>query len=134
LRPDRPDEEPEEFGEGPGAGEPVPEEELAPEDDAVIGRVFTRSLKVLAALAAAALLVLALRYVFRAGPDEAVEIPVAAPRAVDAAPPDVPVVSFRDITAEAGIDFVHVAGRTSSSRRSARTGCSAMWEEPASRT
>jgi len=110
LRPDRPDEEPEEFGEGPGAGEPVPEEELAPEDDAVIGRVFTRSLKVLAALAAAALLVLALRYVFRAGPDEAVEIPVAAPRAVDAAPPDVPVVSFRDITAEAGIDFVHVNG------------------------
>ncbi|MCY3590941.1 MAG: CRTAC1 family protein [Acidobacteria bacterium] len=110
MRPDRPDEEPEEFGEGPGAGEPVPEDELAPEDDAVIGRVFTRSLKVLAALAAAALIVVALRYVFRSGPEEAVEIPVAAPRAVEAAPRDVPVVPFTDITAEAGIDFVHVNG------------------------
>ena len=94
----------------PGEGPEVPEGELAPEDDAVIGRVFARSLKVLAALAAAALIVVALRYVFRAGPEEAVEIPVAAPRAVEAAPRDVPVVSFTDVTAEAGIDFVHVNG------------------------
>ncbi len=94
----------------PGEGPEVPEGELAPEDDAVIGRVFARSLKVLAALAAAALIVVALRYVFRAGPEEAVEIPVAAPRAVEAAPQDVPVVSFTDVTAEAGIDFVHVNG------------------------
>ena len=94
----------------PGEGPEVPEGELAPEDDAVIGRVFARSLKVLAALAAAALIVVALRYVFRAGPEEAVEIPVAAPRAVEAAPRDVPVVSFTEVTAEAGIDFVHVNG------------------------
>ncbi len=94
----------------PGEGLEVPEGELAPEDDAVIGRVFARSLKVLAALAAAALIVVALRYVFRAGPEEAVEIPVAAPRAVEAAPRDVPVVAFTEITAEAGIDFVHVNG------------------------
>ena len=94
----------------PGEGPEVPEGELAPEDDAVIGRVFARSLKVLAALAAAALIVVALRYVFRAGPEEAVEIPVAAPRAVEAAPRDVPVVAFTEITAEAGIDFVHVNG------------------------
>ena len=94
----------------PGEGPEVPEGELAPEDDAVIGRVFARSLKVLAALAAAALIVVALRYVFRAGPEEAVEIPVAAPRAVEAAPRDVPAVSFTDVTAEAGIDFVHVNG------------------------
>ena len=94
----------------PGEGPEVPEGELAPEDDAVIGRVFARSLKVLAALAAAALIVVALRYVFRAGPEEAVEIPVAAPRAVEAAPRDVPVVPFTDVTAEAGIDFVHVNG------------------------
>ena len=113
LTPDRP-------GEGSEAGNAgqkarateleVSEGELAPEDDAVIGRVFARSLKVLAALAAAALIVVALRYVFRAGPEEAVEIPVAAPRAVEAAPRDVPVVAFTDITAEAGIDFVHVNG------------------------
>ncbi len=94
----------------PGEGPEVPEGELAPEDDAVIGRVFARSLKVLAALAAAALIVVVLRYVFRAGPEEAVEIPVAAPRAVEAAPPDVPVVAFTDVTAEAGIDFTHVNG------------------------
>ena len=94
----------------PGEGPEVPEGELAPEDDAVIGRVFARSLKVLAALAAAALIVVALRYVLRAGPEEAVEIPVAAPRAVEAAPPDVPAVPFMDVTAEAGIDFVHVNG------------------------
>lgn len=94
----------------PGEGPEIPEGELAPEDDAVIGRVFARSLKVLAALAAAALIVVALRYVFRAGPEEAVEIPVAAPRAVEAAPRDVPVVAFTDVTAEAGIDFTHVNG------------------------
>ncbi len=96
-------------GERPGEPE-VPEEELAPEDDAVIGRVFTLSLKALAAAAAAALIVVALRHVLRSGPEEAVEIPVAAPRAVEAPPRDVPVVPFTDITAEAGIDFVHVNG------------------------
>jgi len=113
LKTDRPGEQPEagNAGQKARATEPeVPEEELAPEDDAVIGRVFTRSLKVLAALAVAALIVVALRYVFRAGPEEAVEIPVAAPRAVAAAPRDVPAVPFTDITAEAGIDFVHVNG------------------------
>ena len=112
MKTDRPGEEPEagNAGQKARATEPVPEEELAPEDDAVIGRVFARSLKVLAALAAAALIVVALRYAFRAGPEEAVEIPVAAPRAVAAAPQDVPVVPFTDITAEAGIDFVHVNG------------------------
>jgi len=94
---------------GPGAEEATPEDELVAEDDAVIGRAFARSLKVLAALAAAALIVVALRYVFRAAPEEAREIPVAAPRAV-AATPDVPAIAFTDITAEAGIDFVHVNG------------------------
>ena len=93
-----------------GAGEPPPrDDELVAEDDAVIGRVFVRSLQVLAALAVAALLVVALRYVFRAGPEEAQEIAVAAPRPVAAAP-EVPVVPFTDITMEAGIDFVHVNG------------------------
>ncbi len=92
------------------SAEPSPrDDELVAEDDAVIGRVFVRSLQVLGALAVAALLVIALRYVFRAGPEEAREIEVAAPRPVAAAP-EVPVVSFTDITAEAGIDFVHVNG------------------------
>jgi hypothetical protein len=87
----------------------VPDEELVAEDDAVIGRMFAASLKVIAALAAAALIVFALRYVFRAAPDEAREIEVAAPRPVAAAP-EVPEVAFTDITAEAGVDFVHVNG------------------------
>ncbi len=92
------------------SAEPPPrDDELVAEDDAVIGRVFVRSLQVLAALAVAALLVVALRYVFRAGPEEAQEIEVAAPRPVAAAP-EVPVVPFTDITMEAGIDFVHVNG------------------------
>ena len=86
-----------------------PDEELVAEDDAVIGRVFARSLKVLAALAVAALLVFALRFVFQAAPEEAREIPFAAPRPVAAAP-EVPVVPFTDVTAAAGIDFVHVNG------------------------
>lgn len=102
MSPERPAEDREETG--------VPEQDLAPEDDAVIGRVFARSVKVLAALVAAALIILAFRYAFRAGPEEAVEIAVAAPRAVQATPQDVPVVPFADITAEAGIDFVHVNG------------------------
>ena len=88
---------------------PPPEDELAAEDDAVIGRALARSLKVLAALAVAALLVVAIRYVFRSAPEEAREIPVAAPRPVAAAP-EVPAVAFTDVTAEAGIDFVHVNG------------------------
>ncbi len=101
MTPDRPgDERPE---------EPRRDEELAAEDDAVIGRVFARSLKVLAALAVAALLVFALRVVFRAAPEEAREIPVAAPRPVAAAPA-VPAIPFTDVTAAAGIDFVHVNG------------------------
>ena len=88
---------------------PPRDDELAADDDAVIGRALARSLKVLAALAVAALLVYALRFIFRAAPEEAREIPVAAPRPVAAAP-EVPAVAFTDITAEAGIDFVHVNG------------------------
>ena len=107
MRPDPP------GGEHPEAGNAGQKaratDEFVAEDDAVIGRVFARSLKVLVALAAAALIVFALRYVFRAEPEEAREIPVTAPRPVAAAP-EVPVVPFTDITAEAGIDFVHVNG------------------------
>ena len=116
MKPDRP------GGEGLEARDADPQaglgpkeasgsdEELAAEDDAVIGRALcVRSLKVLAALAVAALIVVVLRYAFRAAPEEAREIPVAAPRPVAAAP-EVPAVAFTDITAEAGIDFVHVNG------------------------
>ena len=92
------------------SNESLSEDEFVAEDDAIIGRAFARSLKVVAALAAAALIVVVLRYMFRSGPEEAVEIPVAAPRAVEAASPEVPVVPFTDITAKAGIDFVHVNG------------------------
>ena len=95
--------------QSPGEGR-SPEDELVAEDDAVIGRAFARSLIVLAVLAAGALVVVALRSSLRTGPEAAIEIPMAAPRAVEAPPPDVPVVPFADITAEAGIDFVHTNG------------------------
>ncbi len=102
-RPDAP-EEPRRAAGPPAGGDPVPA------DDAVIGRAFARSLKVLAALAAAALIVAALRHVLSPEPEATREIAVAAPRAVEAAPPDVPVVPFTDVTADAGIGFVHVNG------------------------
>jgi len=83
--------------------------ELAPEDDAVIGRAFVRSLQVLVALAVAAVLVLGLRLLFRPAPEEVREIAATPPRAA-APPPEVPHVPFTDVTAAAGIDFVHVNG------------------------
>ncbi len=92
-----------------GAEGSAPEGELVAGDDAVIGRGLVRSLQLLAALAAAALLAVALRHLFQAAPKQAQEIAVAAPRPVEAAP-EVPVVPFSDITAEADIDFVHVSG------------------------
>ena len=86
------------------------EEEYVPEDDAVIGRAFRRSLMVLAAVAALVVLIVLLR---GRGEQEAPEqrIERVAPQAV-ASPAEAPAVRFTDITAEAGIDFVHFNGAT----------------------
>ncbi len=87
----------------------LPEEELAAADDAVIGRAVGVSLKVAAAVAALALLAALVARGFRSAPEEVREIAVEAPQPVAPAP-EVPTVSFTDITADSGIDFVHVNG------------------------
>ena len=102
------EEEPLEISEGETLGDEIPEEELVPEDDAVIGTAFRWSLVVIAVVAVAAL---AVWYVVTR-PDEepvAAALETVAPRqAVRAADP--PEVPFTDVTAEAGIDFVHYNG------------------------
>ncbi len=87
-----------------------PEEELVPEDDAVIGRAIRRSLVALLAIAAvAAALYLTLRESREAPPET--EIETAAPVAVERGIRP-PTVRFTDVTAAAGIDFVHFNGAT----------------------
>jgi len=89
---------------------PAGEQELVPADDAVIGRAFRWSLLVMAVIAAAA----AVTAWLVTRPD--VRPPPAPPpraeaiaRRPDARPP---TVVFTDITAEAGIEFVHTNGAT----------------------
>ncbi len=90
--------------------ETVEEQEFVPADDAVIGKAFRWSLLVVGALVAVAALGvwIANREAPTAPP---VEVVVAPPQAMEQAA-DPPRVEFRDVTAEAGIDFVHVNGAT----------------------
>ncbi len=84
------------------------EEELVPEDDAVIGRALRRSLAVLAgAVLLAALGALWLRRGGEAAPERTIDS--AVPETVSARA-DPPSLRFADLTAEAGIDFVHRNG------------------------
>ncbi|MEM7582098.1 MAG: CRTAC1 family protein [Acidobacteriota bacterium] len=92
----------------PAVGNNDSDEDYVPEDDAIIGIVFRRSLTVLALLAVAGGLgYLLLQGGEEATPEQAIE--TGAPEAVVVAE-SVPQVRFTDITAEAGIDFVHVNG------------------------
>jgi hypothetical protein len=92
-------------------GPPPDPDELVPEDDAVIGRALRRSLAVAAVIVA----VIALAIWLAARPEPEApehEIAAAAPRAVAAAATDAvpPAVPFTDVTAAAGVDFVHSTG------------------------
>ena len=92
-------------------GPPPDPDELVPEDDAVIGRAFRRSLAVAAAIAA----VVAIGIWLANRPEPAApehEIAASAPRAVAASAADAhpPEVRFTDVTAAAGIDFSHETG------------------------
>jgi hypothetical protein len=88
---------------------PVPEDELVPVDDAIIGRVFRRSLVVIVVLAVAAFV--AVRLARRPPPAEAVQAKQVGRVADQSAPlPELPQVRFVDVTAEAGIGFVHANG------------------------
>ena len=87
----------------------VHEEELVPEDDTVIGKAFRWSLIVIVIVAVG---IVAVLLVTRERPraEEIVERgPVAVPAPLDQST-DMPDVAFTDVTAEAGIDFVHVSG------------------------
>jgi enediyne biosynthesis protein E4 len=89
-----------------------PEEELVPEDDRVIGQAFRWSLLVLAALlllGGGAWLLLRPRATTR--PDAAI---TTAPPVANRPVGEPPAVVFRDVTAEAGIGFVHFNGATGS--------------------
>ena len=85
-----------------------PQDEYAPEDDAIIGRVFRRSLAVIAAVGVIAAAI----YLLRGRSEDAAperKIESHAPEVV-AAPAEAPEVRFTDVTAEAGIGFVHDNG------------------------
>ncbi|MEM8963247.1 MAG: CRTAC1 family protein [Acidobacteriota bacterium] len=88
----------------------IDETELVPEDDAIIGVVFRRSLIVLVAIG---LVVTTVALVLNRPEEEAPEqvITEAAPETVvrDIAN-EVPELPFTDVTGELGVDFVHESG------------------------
>ena len=88
---------------------PEDSEELAHYDDAVIGRAFRWSaiaLVLLVVVGAGAYVV----FHRKPAPAAAKLTKIAAPEHVAAAPADVPVARFTDITAASGITFTHVNG------------------------
>jgi hypothetical protein len=90
-------------------GDPeVPEEELVPEDDRVIGRAVQRSLLALLALAVVFAAVYAWRHGHQpVGPERKIAAVPPKSRTTDVAPPHLP---FTDVAAAAGIHFVHQNG------------------------
>ncbi len=99
-------------GEG-GAGAPEPAPADAPlvrEDDTVIGQAFRWSLVVLVVIAVA---IGGVVWMVNRAPDAPppIELPLTPPEHVSHAEAP-PAVVFTDVTAEAGIDFVHTNGAT----------------------
>ena len=76
--------------------------------DEIIGDVFRRSLRIVAALAVLALAFFLIRSVLRDEP-AVVEAPVVPPLAIRSEAL-APQVQFTDITAAAGLDFIHITG------------------------
>ncbi|MEM7356637.1 MAG: hypothetical protein AAF657_37825, partial [Acidobacteriota bacterium] len=109
LRQEEPNRDDEQKPHLVAVGEPeeVPDDAV-PEDDTIIGIAFRRSLMVIGALA---LLGGGIYWLSQgsgaAAPEQIIE--AAAPQAVEAVT-EVPTIRFTDITAAAGIDFVHVNG------------------------
>ncbi len=88
---------------------PAPDDDLVPADDAVIGRAVRRSLLVALALSAivAALLFLARR---PAAEQAVLHKVVGQVENLEQGLEALPAVTFKDVTASAGIDFVHENG------------------------
>ncbi|MDY7093795.1 MAG: CRTAC1 family protein [Acidobacteriota bacterium] len=93
-----------------GAEPPVDDGEWVPEDDAVIGRAFWRSLAVFAVVAVVVVVILLL---VRRPPEEMPETELAATAPEQVAESVDPLaVSFTDVTEAGGIDFEHFNGAT----------------------
>jgi hypothetical protein len=84
------------------------DEELVPEDDAVIGRALRWSL--LAVIALAVIAALTFYLVQRPAPQGPEQAIAAAPPEAQATPAVPPKATFTDVTRQAGIDFVHANG------------------------
>jgi len=94
---------------GPAAPKPGPEEEASHLDDAVIGRAFRWSL--MALLGFAVIAGGALWYANRKPAAKSAQVTrLSAPVAAERAQAEIPVAKFTDITAAAGISFVHNNG------------------------
>jgi hypothetical protein len=87
----------------------TPDEELVPADDAVIGRAFRRSLVAILALVAVVLAVLFLRPK-GGGEEQVLEKQVGPIDDLEVEVELLPEVRFTDVTAAAGIEFVHFSG------------------------
>jgi len=95
----------------PSSADPVETDELVPDDDAIIAVVVKRSLQMLALL----LVVAGGIYFFLSrDPERRPEqkIRAAAPEALPAKAAALPRIPFRDVTAEAGISWIHENGAT----------------------
>ncbi|HSM12428.1 MAG TPA: CRTAC1 family protein [Thermoanaerobaculia bacterium] len=110
---------------GEAGGEPVPEEELVPADDRVIGRALRRSLVgfVLLALAGAALWLLVDR---PPAPEPEAAIVASAPRAVAAETADL-ALPFADVTSAAGIGWSRENGAEGDKLLPETMGGGAAW-------
>jgi len=88
----------------------IPEEELVPEDDAIIGVAAKWSLIAVIGLGAA-IGVIYLVTRDRVEPPKVIERgPIVAPERMEHAAESMPSIIFTDITSASGIDFVHVSG------------------------
>jgi hypothetical protein len=92
-----------------GTNSVEPDSELAPVDDAVIGRALRGSVVVLLVLALAGAGLL-LAFQRRTSPAPAGLTPLAAPALAEGGAAEPPRVQFTDITEAAGVRFVHVTG------------------------
>ena len=85
-------------------------EELVPEDDRIIGQAFRWSLVAIAVIALVVAAALWLRREEPVAPEVVERDPVEAPRPLDQTQAEMPVVTFSDVAASAGISFVHENG------------------------